>query len=177
MLSSQRDSQSPYPEGLARWLELDYHRRPRPLRRIRKWVTLGFVLASLLYVAWTVLPSHHAAHQAAPVATGHALFNVSCEKCHTESFQPLARLAHGDEVRPPRPDEIAGKPFFATGVSLVMHPKNPFVPIVHMVEIPYELPSCTSVSYQTNWPSVASTVPQRQNAAGLSERPHLKPMR
>jgi coproporphyrinogen III oxidase len=43
-----------------------------------------------------------------------------------------APAAHGDEARPPRPDEIAGKPFFATGVSLVMHPKNPFVPIVHM---------------------------------------------
>ena len=27
---------------------------------------------------------------------------------------------------------MAGKPFFATGVSLVMHPRNPFVPVVHM---------------------------------------------
>src|SRR5438132_1867091 len=98
MLSSQRDPQSPYPEGLARWLELDYHRRPRPLRRFRKWVTLGFALASLAYVAWTVLPSNHSAHQAASVATAHALFNVSCEQCHTTSFQPLARVVHGDEV-------------------------------------------------------------------------------
>jgi coproporphyrinogen III oxidase len=32
----------------------------------------------------------------------------------------------------PGDDELRGKPFFATGVSLVMHPKNPFVPIVHM---------------------------------------------
>lgn len=35
-------------------------------------------------------------------------------------------------IRPPRPEELAGQPFFATGVSLVMHPKNPFVPVVHM---------------------------------------------
>ncbi len=35
-------------------------------------------------------------------------------------------------VQPPRPEELAGKPFFATGVSLVMHPRNPFVPVVHM---------------------------------------------
>ena len=40
--------------------------------------------------------------------------------------------ARGDDVRPPTPEEITGKPFFATGVSLVLHPKNPFVPIVHM---------------------------------------------
>ena len=36
------------------------------------------------------------------------------------------------ECKPPLPEEVAGKPFFATGVSLVMHPRNPFVPVVHM---------------------------------------------
>ena len=36
------------------------------------------------------------------------------------------------ECRPPSPAEVAGKPFFACGVSLVMHPRNPFVPVVHM---------------------------------------------
>jgi coproporphyrinogen III oxidase len=35
-------------------------------------------------------------------------------------------------VVPPRPEELAGKEFFATGVSLVIHPKNPFVPVVHL---------------------------------------------
>jgi coproporphyrinogen III oxidase len=35
-------------------------------------------------------------------------------------------------IRPPRPDELAEKPFFATGVSLVLHPRNPFVPVVHL---------------------------------------------
>jgi coproporphyrinogen III oxidase len=35
-------------------------------------------------------------------------------------------------IRPPTPAELAGKPFFATGVSLVLHPRNPFVPVVHM---------------------------------------------
>src|SRR5262249_31405374 len=99
MLSSQRDSQSPYPESLAGWLELDYHRRARPLRRWRRWVTAAFVCASLLYVVYSVLPANHTVHQAAPVATAHALFNVNCDRCHTESFQPLARLVQGDSVR------------------------------------------------------------------------------
>jgi coproporphyrinogen III oxidase len=35
-------------------------------------------------------------------------------------------------IVPPRPEELAGKEFFATGVSLVIHPRNPFVPVVHM---------------------------------------------
>ena len=35
-------------------------------------------------------------------------------------------------ILPPRAEDLAGKPFFATGVSLVFHPTNPFVPVVHM---------------------------------------------
>jgi coproporphyrinogen III oxidase len=55
---------------------------------------------------------------------------------HGERFPPAppgaAHASHGDDVQPPKVDELAGKPFFATGVSLVLHPKNPFVPVVHM---------------------------------------------
>ncbi|MFL5417463.1 MAG: coproporphyrinogen III oxidase, partial [Myxococcales bacterium] len=35
-------------------------------------------------------------------------------------------------IEPPRPEDLAGKPFFATGVSLVLHPRNPYVPVVHL---------------------------------------------
>ncbi len=48
---------------------------------------------------------------------------------------PEGRVADGDAalgVQPPRAEEMAGKPFFATGVSLVIHPRNPFVPVGHM---------------------------------------------
>jgi coproporphyrinogen III oxidase len=46
---------------------------------------------------------------------------------------PEASLsAHGPDIRPPQAEEIAGKPFFAAGVSLVIHPRNPFVPVAHM---------------------------------------------
>ncbi|PKY11404.1 coproporphyrinogen III oxidase [Acidithiobacillus marinus] len=42
---------------------------------------------------------------------------------------------HGDKLPPSatahRP-ELAGQPFTAVGVSLVLHPRNPYVPIVHM---------------------------------------------
>jgi coproporphyrinogen III oxidase len=35
-------------------------------------------------------------------------------------------------IHPPTPAELSGKPFFATGVSLVLHPRNPYVPVVHL---------------------------------------------
>ncbi|MFN2545907.1 MAG: coproporphyrinogen III oxidase, partial [Myxococcales bacterium] len=48
---------------------------------------------------------------------------------------PEGRVADGDAalgIQPPRAEEMAGRPFFAAGVSLVMHPRNPSVPVVHM---------------------------------------------
>ncbi len=99
MLKSQHQAPSPYPEALAEWIELDGFRRPRPLRARRKWFTLAAVAAAATYAGWTALPRHHAAHEAAPVASAHAGFNAACTRCHVESFQPLARLVHGDAVR------------------------------------------------------------------------------
>src|SRR5438552_2976167 len=55
---------------------------------------------------------------------------------HGDKFPPAPPgalpEARGADVRPPKFEDLAGKPFFATGVSLVLHPKNPFVPVVHM---------------------------------------------
>lgn len=39
--------------------------------------------------------------------------------------------------------KVSGKEFFATGVSIVMHPSNPFVPIIHMNVRYFELENGT----------------------------------
>jgi len=98
MLSSQA-GQETYLKELPPWEELDYHKRPRRLRSLRLWFTLTAFLAGTAYAGWSLWPSHHQAHQAAPLAPAHASFNDNCGVCHTTAFRPLQRLVHGDSVR------------------------------------------------------------------------------
>src|SRR5581483_9329186 len=97
MLPSQKDPESPYlgPKILPKWIALDYFRRLRPLRGWRKWVTFTLFLCAGAVAAWSIRPSNHWVHQAGPLSTAHALFSDDCAKCHTASFQPLARLLPG----------------------------------------------------------------------------------
>src|SRR5829696_4970614 len=101
MLPSQRDarSSSAYPKTLASWLELDYFRRPRPLRRVRSQVTKLVLLGCALLVAGvSLLPGSRRIYQAAPVSSAHALFNDDCEACHTARFATATRLVRGDDA-------------------------------------------------------------------------------
>jgi predicted CXXCH cytochrome family protein len=99
MLSSQPEPGSPYLKSLPPWEELDYHRRPRPLRSRRFWVTLCCSGLAVLFAAWSWLPGKRRAHEAAPVSLAHAPFNQDCSRCHVEHFQPALRLFEGDGVR------------------------------------------------------------------------------
>ena len=52
---------------------------------------------------------------------------------HGDHYPALVESRIADpECRPPTAEEVRGKPFFASGVSVVMHPRNPHVPVVHM---------------------------------------------
>ena len=59
------------------------------------------------------------------VEEGHVLERGGCNFSHVQgaSLPPSATQHRG---------ELAGAPFEALGVSLVMHPRNPYVPTVHM---------------------------------------------
>jgi hypothetical protein len=84
------------PKTLSEWIELDYFRRPRPLRGFRKWLLWAFVLKAALVLAITLRPRSHVIYQAGPVSSAHAMFNNDCGQCHTELFQPVRRLWPGD---------------------------------------------------------------------------------
>ena len=100
MLPSQRDakSASEYPRTLAQSLELDYFRRPRSMRRLRRRVFAAVFLSSIaVIVILTFLPRNRSIYEAGPVSSAHAMFNDECARCHTLKFSPLERLVRGDE--------------------------------------------------------------------------------
>jgi hypothetical protein len=80
------------PKTLADWVDLDYVKRPRPLRRWWRPALAVALLGPLLYVAWAVAMGSPTAFQAGPVSTAHALFNNDCQQCHENTFQTFGRL-------------------------------------------------------------------------------------
>ncbi len=86
------------PKNLANWIELDYFRRPSPLRRWRRWIIWGsLVLPLLVVVAAFAFPGASTLFQAGPVSDAHSMFNEDCQRCHTESFQTVRRFLPWNE--------------------------------------------------------------------------------
>jgi hypothetical protein len=81
------------PKSLTEWIQLDYFRRPRGLRRWRSWLGWGTLAVFTVVVAVIlVLPRGRNAFQAGPVSAAHALFNNDCAQCHTGAFQTARRI-------------------------------------------------------------------------------------
>jgi len=78
------------------WLEPDYFRRSRWLRRLRRLLAGAAVVGALCAVALTLWPGPRTAYQAGPLSPAHAMFNDQCHLCHTESFKTAQRLWPGN---------------------------------------------------------------------------------
>ncbi len=87
MPSSMRD-----PKSLSDWIELDYFRRERRLKRVWRALVWATLLLTPLLLAYTFLPVSHWVYQAGPVSTAHGMFNNDCAKCHTESLRSVSRV-------------------------------------------------------------------------------------
>jgi predicted CXXCH cytochrome family protein len=80
------------PKTLAEWLELDYFRRPRWPRRLRRLVTWTVAIAGAAVLVLTFWPGALWVYESAPVSAAHAMFNDQCTRCHTDSFRPALRF-------------------------------------------------------------------------------------
>jgi hypothetical protein len=94
------------PKSLADWIQLDYFRRPRGLRRWRGWLGWGTLAVCAVAVAAVMaVPRGRTAFQAGPVSAAHSLFHDDCGRCHKDAFQTARRLwATSDDVVHAVPD-------------------------------------------------------------------------
>jgi hypothetical protein len=90
-------------ESLPDWLELDYFRTVRPVRRWRRGITWALILgcAGVLAVLLLVFGQRKLV-QAGPLSPAHVAFNADCQRCHGQAFSPagrfLPRNAHVETV-------------------------------------------------------------------------------
>ena len=87
------------PKTLAQWIELDYFKRSRKLRRVRRvaiWSALALSVIAVTALALT--PGNQHIYQPGPLARAHAIFTDDCKACHDKSFGATMRLipGHGD---------------------------------------------------------------------------------
>ncbi len=67
---------------LASRIELDYYRRPHPLRQWRARLAVGAFVAPLIALSGLVVAGRQQPWSPGPLAPAHASFEASCEECH-----------------------------------------------------------------------------------------------
>ena len=91
---------------LHQWIELDYHERPRKLRRWRTACIWGVFLISVAGVVAAVLtPQASKLYQAGNLTQSHAMFNHDCKICHLEAFATAKKLVNWSSDLKAVPDQ------------------------------------------------------------------------
>ena len=84
-------SKLPTSRELAERVQIDYHRRPRPLRRRLAWLALACILVVAAWVGSAWRRGEHRVFAAGPVSTAHRMIENDCARCHN-TWVPLGRL-------------------------------------------------------------------------------------
>jgi hypothetical protein len=86
------------PKSLPDWLQMDYFRHERVLRRLKGPLVVAAMLLSLVGVTVALaVPRGRQVYQAGPVSRGHAIFADQCAECHTHAFRTAGRFIQVSE--------------------------------------------------------------------------------
>jgi hypothetical protein len=67
---------------LAQRIDLNYFRRPAPLRRWRFWLSLAAIALALVWIGWHAARRDDALYSAGKLSAAHAVFSNHCSACH-----------------------------------------------------------------------------------------------
>jgi hypothetical protein len=115
-------------KSLAERIDLSYWRQPHSLRRWKWWVSWIAPGLVAVWLLWAAVSGDQRIYEARPVSPAHAMFANDCKRCHTESWQPAARLVAFDSKRRSVPD----------AACLACHDG----PIHHDQQVAADVPNC-----------------------------------
>jgi len=69
-------------KALAQRIDLNYFKRPIPMRRWRFWLCLLLPLAGFLWVGWKLVGRDYRPYSSGPLSAGHVLLTRDCTTCH-----------------------------------------------------------------------------------------------
>jgi hypothetical protein len=67
---------------LAQRIDLDYFKRPNPLRRWRFWLSVAIPSAAVVWLAWYAVRSDRRVYSAGSLSSAHAVLTKQCSACH-----------------------------------------------------------------------------------------------
>jgi cytochrome c5 len=69
-------------KALAQRIDLNYFKRPIPIRRWRFWLCLLLPLISFVWIGWKLVAKDYQPYSSGPLSAGHVLLTRECTTCH-----------------------------------------------------------------------------------------------
>src|SRR2546430_12724598 len=67
---------------LAQRIDLNYFKRPTPLKRAKFWLSLAFPFLALVWIAWRGSSGDHRVYSSGRLSQAHAVLERECAACH-----------------------------------------------------------------------------------------------
>jgi hypothetical protein len=83
---------------LAQRIDLNYFRRPAPLRQWRFWLSLSASALALVWIGWHAARRDDAVYSAGKLSSAHAVFSNHCSACHVSVPGVLFRREVSDHA-------------------------------------------------------------------------------
>jgi hypothetical protein len=69
---------------LAQRIDLNYFKRPTPLKRAKFWLSLLLPLLALVWIGWRGFSGDHRVYSSGRMSRAHAVLEKECAACHVQ---------------------------------------------------------------------------------------------
>jgi hypothetical protein len=70
---------------LAQRIDLNYFKRPTPLKRAKFWLSVGLPALALVWIAWQGIAHDSSVYSSGRMSEAHAVLEAHCEACHVQA--------------------------------------------------------------------------------------------